>query len=102
MDSFNAILFASIGNILAIVLNYFLGYYFYEKMHKKLNKSTLGKKSLFVGHKYGYLLLPLSWLPLIGDPLTIVAGILKINFFWFLLIAGGLRIGRYFLLSVGF
>jgi len=102
MNPLNAIFFASVGNVLAIVLNYFLGYYFYEKMHKKLEKSTLGKNSLLVGHRYGYLLLPLSWLPLIGDPLTIVAGTLKINFFWFLLVAGGLRVGRYFLLTLGF
>jgi membrane protein YqaA with SNARE-associated domain len=102
MNPYTALLFASIGNVLAIVLNYLLGYFFYEKMHTKLESSVVGKKSLLLGHKYGYAFLPLTWLPIVGDPLTIVAGVLRLNFFWFFVVAGGLRIGRYTLLMLGF
>jgi membrane protein YqaA with SNARE-associated domain len=48
-----------------------------------------------VGHNYGYWALLLSWLPIIGDPLTLVAGMVKLNFFYFLVIAATLRVARY-------
>ena len=99
MPLFNALVFASSGNILAIVLNYYLGYFLYEKMHIKLEKSKVGNKSLHYGQKYGYLALLLSWLPIIGDPLTIVAGLVRLKFIYFLLIAGVLRIIRYIFIS---
>jgi len=94
-----AIFYASTGNILAIILNYIFGYWLYEKTKRKLNSSKVGSKSLFYGHKYGHFTLLLSWLPIIGDPLTLVAGLLKLNFIWFIVIAGSLRIGRYYFLG---
>jgi len=36
----------------------------------------------------------------IGDPLTLVAGVLRLKFVWFLLVAGSLRVARYYLLSL--
>ncbi len=86
---------ASSGNVLAIILNYYLGYFLYEKTKVKLFHSSLGKKAFLWGHKYGYSALLLSWLPLIGDPLTIVAGLVRLNFVWFIVIAGILRVLRY-------
>ncbi len=100
MNSLDAVLFASFGNILAIALNYFLGFFLYEKTHTKLNTSNFGRKSLKLGHKYGYYALLLSWLPLIGDPLTLVAGVVKLNFIKFIFIAGILRIVRYYILTL--
>ena len=94
-----ALLYASTGNILAIVVNYFFGYWLYEKTAKKLKSSKIGRQSLLYGHKHGYFILFLSWLPIIGDPLTLVAGLLRIHFLWFILIAGSLRVGRYYFLS---
>lgn len=98
MPKFNALLFASAGNVLAVVVNYFLGRFLYEKTRKKLLSSKTGKKALKYGHKYGYYALFLSWLPIIGDPLTLVAGVLKLRFVWFVMIAGLLRVIRYYLL----
>lgn len=100
MSKSTALIFASSGNILAIVLNYFLGYLLYEKTKLKLKKSKTGRKSLALGHKYGYYGLVLSWLPIIGDPLTLVAGVVRLNFLWFVLIAGSLRIMRYYFLTL--
>lgn len=90
-----ALLLASSGNVLAIIVNYWLGYFLYEKMHTKLESSKIGIKSLHYGHRYGYGALILSWLPIIGDPLTIVAGLVRLNFVYFLIIAGILRVVRY-------
>ena len=96
----HAMLAASSGNVLAIIFNYYLGYFLYEKTKTKLFKSYIGKKTFIYGHKYGYLALLLSWLPLIGDPLTIVAGLVRLKFVWFVIIAGSLRVLRYYLLAI--
>jgi len=98
----NAMFFASSGNILAIIFNYYLGYFLYEKTKSKLLSSKFGKTAYSYGHKYGFLALFLSWLPLIGDPLTLVAGLVRLNFFYFLIISGSLRVGRYYFLTTLF
>ena len=99
MPKIYALIFASVGNVLAIILNYFLGYYFWEKTHLKLECSSIGKKSLQYGKEYGYYALLLSWLPIIGDPLTLVAGIVRLKFVWFVIVAGSFRVVRYVLLA---
>jgi len=95
----NAMIAASSGNILAIVLNYYLGYFLYEKTKSKLFVSKIGKNAFLFGHKYGYFALLLSWLPLIGDPLTLVAGLVRLKFIYFIIIAGILRVVRYYFLT---
>jgi membrane protein YqaA with SNARE-associated domain len=99
MPFLNAMFFASAGNILAIIANYWFGYWLYEKTRTKLVSSKVGTKSLEYGHKYGYFILLFSWLPVLGDPLTLVAGVLRLRFVWFVLIAGSLRVARYYFLS---
>ena len=99
MSLLNAMFFASSGNILAIIVNYWFGYWLYDKTKDKLQSSKSGQWSLDYGLKYGYFILAFSWLPVIGDPLTLVAGVLRLKFVWFVLIAGGLRVARYYFLS---
>jgi len=99
MPLLNAMFFASSGNILAITLNYWFGYWLYEKTQNKLKSSKSGVKSLEYGHKYGYFILLFSWLPVLGDPLTLVAGVVRLKFVWFLIVAGGLRVVRYYFLA---
>lgn len=99
MAKHSALIFASSGNILAITLNYFFGYWLYEKTKTKLNSSKVGRKSLDYGHRYGYFALIFSWLPVIGDPLTLVAGVLRLNFIVFVILAGTMRIMRYYALT---
>ena len=95
----HAMFAASSGNILAIIFNYYLGYFLYEVTKRKLFHSKIGKKAFLLGHRYGYGALLLSWLPIIGDPLTIVAGLVRLRFVWFVIIAGSLRVLRYFALG---
>ena len=99
MPFLTAITVASSGNIFAIIVNYWFGYWLYDKTKDKLQSSKSGQWSLDYGHKYGYFILAFSWLPVIGDPLTLVAGVLRLNFLWFVVIAGSLRIARYYFLS---
>jgi len=100
MNPLSAIFFASCGNVLAITLNYWFGYWLYDKTKTKLKRSKTGTKSLDYGHKYGYFILLFSWLPVIGDPLTLVAGVLRLKFVWFVIVAGGLRVLRYYFLTL--
>jgi len=95
MPFLTALLFASTGNILAIIVNYIFGYWLYDKTKRKLKKSKIGRISIYYGHKYGYFALLFSWLPIIGDPLTIVSGLVRLKFVYFIFIAGTLRIARY-------
>ncbi|MBU0719982.1 DedA family protein [bacterium] len=85
--------------MLALVVNYWFGYWLYEKTKTKLEKSKAGSKSLACGNKYGYFILPFTWLPVIGDPLTLVAGVIRLKFVWFVIIAGSLRVLRYYFLA---
>jgi len=100
MSFLTAITVASSGNILAIIANYWFGYWLYDKTKDKLKSSKSGQWSLDYGHKYGYFILAFSWLPVIGDPLTLVAGVLRLNFLWFVVIAGSLRVARYYFLAL--
>ena len=97
-----ALLYASSGNVLAIILNYYLGYFLYEKTKKQLFSSKIGEKAYRYGHQYGYLTLFFSWLPFIGDPLTLVAGLVRVRFIYFIMIAGSLRVVRYYFLTTIF
>jgi len=98
MDSKHALLYASLGNCLAVLVNYALGYFLYQLMHDKIHRSKTGKKAYTLAHKYGYFSLILSPLPIIGDPVTIVAGLIRLNIVWFVLISFSLRILRYWVI----
>ena len=102
MDKNTALLVASTGNVLAIIVNFGLGLLLYEATHEKLEKSRFGKKALAYAHKKGYWALLLSPLPLIGDPITLAAGMVRLRFVWFLLIAGSLRVLRYWMIAQAF
>lgn len=99
MDKTTALTAASTGNILAILLNFGIGYWLYEKTHTRLERSKSGRKALEWGHNNGYWALAFSWLPIIGDPITLVAGLVRLNFFWFAVIAGSLRVARYWAIT---
>lgn len=98
MSHEKALVFASLGNCLAVLVNFGLGYFLYQVMHKKIENSKIGKKAYAYAHKYGYFSLILSPLPIIGDPITLAAGLIRLNVFYFILITFALRIFRYWLI----
>lgn len=98
MDPEHALVYASLGNCLAVLLNYTMGYFLFAMMHAKINASPMGKKAYGLFHRYGYGAMVLSPLPIIGDPLCIIAGLARLNLFYFVLISFTLRIGRYYMI----
>ena len=105
MENYNRILLiiiSSLGNILGSVFNWVLGFYFMKLQNKKwfpFNKKQISKSSLWF-EKYGKWSLLFAWVPIIGDPLTFVAGTMKTNFFIFLILVGIGKISRYFIISL--
>ena len=76
------VLIATIGNYLGAVINYYIGIKGGNTiLHKaiKFNDKEIDKASRSFKN-YGPVILFFSWLPIIGDPLTFVAGVLKYNF----------------------
>ena len=100
LDKYTALILASFGNVLAVVFNYFLGFLLYTKTKQKLFNSKTGKKAFYLTHKYGYFALLFSFLPIIGDPITIVAGLARLNFFYFFIITATLRVARYYIIII--
>lgn len=93
-----AVIACSAGNCLACLVNYALGWFIGEKVQAKLEASRSGRKAMEWMQRYGLWSLLLSWLPVIGDPLTIVAGLGRIPLVFFIPIVWTLRIARYILL----
>ena len=83
------------GNGLAIVFNYLLGYLGGHRVLRKIQATRSGEKTLPLIRRSGILATFLSWLPWIGDPLTVLAGVLRMNPIFFLSVAVTLRILRY-------
>lgn len=92
----------SVGNSLGCAANYWLGYLIGKPLIPKLEKSRSGRKALQYTNKYGTWSLLISWAPFIGDPITIAAGIFRINFLTFSLIVYSQRILGYFLIAYYF
>ncbi|MFD1437073.1 YqaA family protein [Acinetobacter terrae] len=88
---------ASLGNILGSCVNWWLGLQIEHYKDKKWFPVSEQKmlKAQGIYQKYGYWSLLLSWVPIIGDPITLIAGLLKENFWWFLLMVSIAKVGRY-------
>lgn len=88
--------FATIGNSLGSVINYFLGLKGEEYLINKklLNEKYISKTKTYFD-KYGFWSILFSWLPIIGDSITFVAGILKYDFRKFLILVIIAKFSRY-------
>lgn len=91
--------FATFGNSLGSVVNYFLGLKGEEYLINKklLNEKYILKAKIYFD-KYGAWSILFSWLPIIGDPITFVAGILKYDFKKFLILVVVAKFSRYLFL----
>jgi len=88
------------GNVLGSVLNWLLGRSVEHYRHKRwfpVSEARL-EKTQRAYHRYGRWSLLLSWVPIIGDPLTMVAGIMREPFWSFLMIVTLAKAARYLLL----
>lgn len=91
------LLVAAVGNTLGSVVNWVLGRYLLRFQHKKwfyFKPAQIEKMQVWF-QRYGVWSLLLAWMPIGGDPLTLVAGIMRVNLWLFILLVGIGKTFRY-------
>ena len=97
LDPVTLVAVATAGNVLGSVVNYGIGYVGSVYLLKNVLKISEAKfeRSKQRFEKYGAVSLLFAWVPIIGDPLTLIAGVLRINIWLFLLLVTLGKLGRY-------
>lgn len=93
---------ASAGNILGSVINWALGRgleRFRGRRWFPVSEANLEKAQAWY-RRYGKWSLLASWVPVVGDPITVAAGVLKETLPMFILLVSIAKIGRYAVLAV--
>lgn len=91
------VLVASVGNVLGSLVNWGIGRkleHFRERKWFPVKETSLLRAQTWY-RKYGRASLLLSWVPVIGDPITLAAGIMKEKILPFLLLVGAAKTLRY-------
>ncbi len=93
---------ATLGNVLGSLFNYAVGLWgrtlLAGRLFRVREDEFIKAEERF--RKYGVLSLLFAWVPVIGDPLTIVAGALRIDILAFLALVTAGKLARY--LAVGY
>ena len=92
---------ASLGNVLGAVLNWLLGRgleRFRDRRWFPVRAARL-EQALAWYHRWGRWSLLLSWAPIIGDPLTLAAGVLREPLPSFLILVTVAKVGRYLIVA---
>lgn len=95
------IIVATVGNVAGSVVNYIIGRWGADTiLHRwfHLSQKQTDKAEQYF-NRYGRWSLLFAWLPIIGDPLTFIAGVLRINFGLFLILVTIGKLGRYWVIS---
>ncbi|HBI15089.1 MAG TPA: hypothetical protein DDY20_06190 [Desulfobulbaceae bacterium] len=96
-DPFPAVVAATAGNTLGACTTYCIGLWGAPLLIGKLLRISPAqqKKAESLYSRYGAWSLLLSWLPVVGDPLCLAGGILRIRFARFLLLVLSGKLARY-------
>lgn len=92
---------ATAGNVLGSVVNWALGRWigrFRDKRWFPVGRQALEKAQVHYG-RYGKWSLLLSWVPLIGDPITVMAGVMREKLWVFLTLVTVAKGGRYIVVT---
>ena len=99
-DNLLLLIIASLGNVLGSILNWLLGFYsrnFTTKKWFPFNEKQINRSSKWF-NKFGIWSLLFAWLPIIGDPLTLVSGLLRVKFINFVILVTIGKVFRYFII----
>jgi membrane protein YqaA with SNARE-associated domain len=95
---------ATAGNVLGSLVNWLLGRSIATLRSRRwfpVDSMTFDRAAIWYG-RYGVWSLLLSWVPIIGDPLTVVAGALRIGVLRFLVLVTIGKAARYIAVSGAF
>lgn len=101
-SAFGLIVFATVGNVAGSWVNWLLGRSIERFRNRRwfpFKPSTLEAAQRRYG-RFGYWSLLLSWMPVIGDPLTLIAGMMREPLWRFLLIVSIAKAGRYMAIAL--
>lgn len=101
LSPISLVMIATVGNVLGSIINYVMGRWLGLHVIKRwlrLSDQEFDKAEQRFA-KYGLWSLCLAWVPVIGDPLTVMAGVLRVRFIWFLLLVTLGKLGRYVVIS---
>lgn len=93
---------ASAGNVLGAVINWWLGRFFVHFKDRRwfpVTGATLLRAEQHY-QKYGRYALLLSWMPFVGDPITVMSGILREPLWSFILLVTIAKCGRYIVVAM--
>jgi membrane protein YqaA with SNARE-associated domain len=88
---------ATLGNTLGAVVNWLLGRYLLRFQGRRwfyFNKLQIERAQRWF-QRYGYWSLLLAWAPVGGDALTLIAGVMKVRLWLFLVLVGSGKAMRY-------
>ncbi|MDP1837447.1 MAG: YqaA family protein [Reyranella sp.] len=88
---------ATVGNVLGAVVNWALGRFFLHFRDRRwfpVKPETYARVERWYA-RYGVWSLLFAWVPLVGDPLTVVAGALRANLVLFVVLVTVGKLGRY-------
>lgn len=88
---------ATFGNYLGAVVTYVIGLWGGNWLIEKVMRVSPGQQERARNYyrRYGAFSLFFSWLPIVGDPLCLVGGMLRINFGLFTLLVASGKLIRY-------
>jgi len=95
---------ATVGTVLGSLITYAMGRLGNEAIHKKwlrISVDQTERAERWFG-KYGKPSLLLAWLPIIGDPLCLAAGLMRTELVTFLLLVSIGKLARYSVLALPF
>lgn len=96
------IVVASAGNVSGACINWWLGFSIERFKNRKwfpVSEHSLVKAQQRY-HRYGKWSLLLSWVPFVGDPITVMAGVMKEKFYIFLSLVFIAKAARYIAIGV--
>lgn len=103
-DALPLILVATTGNVLGSLITYGMGRLGNEAVHRhvlRISEESLARAEHWFA-RFGTPALLLAWLPVVGDPLCLVAGLLRCHVGLFLLLVTLGKLTRYAILAWAF
>lgn len=95
------VIVATVGNVLGSLTNYALGFWASKTILQKWLRMS---ESDFVKaeekfNKYGIPVLLFAWVPVIGDPLTVIAGMMRVRLALFIVLVTVGKFLRYYIVA---
>ena len=93
---------ATLGNVLGACINWLFGRYLLHFQYRNWFPINADKIASATKHykRFGVWTLLFSWLPIIGDPLTLIAGIFQTKFWLFLFLVTIGKLSRYVIIML--